>query len=73
MWMRLSLMKLMRLAAYKQTPLVVVMPENTQEVSNILKFCHEENIKVVPRGAGTGLSGGALPLQDACSIKSGEV
>ena len=41
------------LAAYTQTPLAVVMPENTQEVSNILKFCHAEDIKVVPRGAGT--------------------
>ena len=39
------------------------MPENTKEVSSILKFCYEENIKVVPRGAGTGLSGGALPLK----------
>ena len=36
-----------------------------EEVSSILKFCSDENIKVVPRGAGTGLSGGALPLQDA--------
>ena len=53
------------LAAYKQTPLAVVLPENTKEVSEILKFCNEENIKVIPRGAGTGLSGGALPLQDA--------
>ena len=44
------------LAAYKQTPLAVVLPENTKEVSEILKFCNEENIKVIPRGAGTGLS-----------------
>ena len=47
------------LTAYKQTPLAVVMPENTDEVSRILKFCSNENIKVIPRGAGTGLSGGA--------------
>ena len=53
------------LAVYKQTPLVVVLPENTDEVSKILKFCFKENIKVIPRGAGTGLSGGALPLQDS--------
>ena len=53
------------LAAYKQTPLAVVLPENTNEVSEILKYCYKENIKVIPRGAGTGLSGGALPLQDA--------
>jgi len=56
------------LAAYKQMPLGVILPKNTEEVSNILKFCYQENIKVVPRGAGTGLSGGALPLQDAILI-----
>jgi len=60
------------LAAYKQTPLAVVLPENTEEVSKILKFCNEENIKIVPRGAGTGLSGGALPLQDAIMIGLGK-
>ena len=60
------------LAAYKQTPLVVVLPENTEEVSKILKFCNQENIKVIPRGAGTGLSGGALPLQDAILIGLGK-
>ena len=52
------------LSAYKQKPMVVVLPENTTEVSNILKYCHENNIKIVPRGSGTGLSGGALPLAD---------
>ena len=53
------------LSAYKQKPLVVVFPENTKEVSNILSYCNEQRIKVVPRGAGTGLSGGALPLVDS--------
>ena len=48
------------------------MPENTKQVSEILKYCHEENIKVVPRGAGTGLSGGALPLQDAILLGLGK-
>jgi len=52
------------LSAYKQKPMLVVLPENTQEVSDILKYCNRNNIKVVPRGAGTGLSGGALPLKD---------
>ena len=52
------------LSAYKQKPLVVVFPENTKEVSKILAYCNKERIKVVPRGAGTGLSGGALPLED---------
>ena len=60
------------LAAYKQTPLAVVLPENTEEVSKILKFCNDENIKIIPRGAGTGLSGGALPLQDAIMLGLGK-
>ena len=60
------------LAAYTQTPLAVVLPENTNEVSEILKYCHKQNIKVIPRGAGTGLSGGALPLQDAVILGLGK-
>jgi len=60
------------LAAYKQTPLAVVLPEDTEEVSKILKFCNDENIKIIPRGAGTGLSGGALPLQDAIMLGLGK-
>ena len=52
------------LTAYRQMPLVVVLPETTRQVSEILKFAHENDIKVVPRGAGTSLSGGALPLAD---------
>ena len=42
------------LSAYKQKPLVVVFPENTEEVSKILAYCNAERIKVVPRGSGTG-------------------
>ncbi|MDC0876194.1 FAD-linked oxidase C-terminal domain-containing protein [Candidatus Pelagibacter sp.] len=60
------------LAVYTQTPLAVVLPENTSEVSEILKYCYTENIKVIPRGAGTGLSGGALPLQDAVLLGLGK-
>jgi len=52
------------LTAYRQLPMVVVLPETTEQVSRILAFCHREGIKVVPRGAGTSLSGGALPLAD---------
>lgn len=52
------------LTAYRQLPMVVVLPETTEQVSEVLKFCHDNGIKVVPRGAGTSLSGGALPLQD---------
>jgi glycolate oxidase len=52
------------LTAYRQLPMVVVLPETTVQVSEVLKYCHGEGIKVVPRGAGTSLSGGALPLGD---------
>ncbi|HMJ42987.1 MAG TPA: FAD-linked oxidase C-terminal domain-containing protein [Pseudolabrys sp.] len=52
------------LTAYRQMPMVVVLPETTKQVSEVLAFCHGEGIKVVPRGAGTSLSGGALPLED---------
>jgi glycolate oxidase len=52
------------LTAYRQLPMVVVLPETTQQVSQVLRYCHDEGIKVVPRGAGTSLSGGALPLAD---------
>ena len=44
--------------------MVVVLPETTEQVSRVLTYCHAEGIKVVPRGAGTSLSGGALPLAD---------
>src|SRR6266550_5391432 len=52
------------LTAYRQLPMVVVLPDTTAQVSRLLRFCHREGIKVVPRGAGTSLSGGALPLAD---------
>ena len=52
------------LTAYRQMPMVVVLPETTKQVSEVLAYCHAEGIKVVPRGAGTSLSGGALPLED---------
>jgi glycolate oxidase len=52
------------LSAYRQLPLLTVLPRTTAEVAAVLAFCHREGIKVVPRGAGTSLSGGALPLAD---------
>ena len=52
------------LTAYRQLPMVVVLPETTEQVAAILKYCHRHGVKIVPRGAGTSLSGGALPLQD---------
>jgi glycolate oxidase len=60
------------LAAYKQKPLLVVLPETVKQVSEILKYCNENKIKVVPRGAGTGLSGGALPLADCVLLSMGK-
>lgn len=53
------------LSAYRQMPFVVVLPETVEQVAAVLKYCHENEIRVVPRGAGTSLSGGALPLADA--------
>jgi glycolate oxidase len=64
------------LTAYRCLPLAVVLPESTEEVSAILAYCRDNHIKVVPRGAGTSLSGGALPLEDAivlCLSRMSEV
>src|SRR5271167_4758206 len=52
------------LTAYRQLPLVVVLPSRVEEVAAVLRYCKEMGVKVVPRGAGTSLSGGALPLAD---------
>jgi len=52
------------LTAYRQMPFVVVLPETVDQVSRVLKYCNDNEIRVVPRGAGTSLSGGALPLAD---------
>ena len=53
------------LAAFKQMPLAVALPQTENQVVGILKVCHELQIPVVPRGAGTGLSGGAMPLENS--------
>ncbi len=60
------------LSAYQQLPLLVVLPENTAQVAEILRSCSEMNVKVVPRGAGTSLSGGALPLEDGIVLAMGK-
>src|SRR6187401_147564 len=52
------------LTAYRQLPLAVVLPSTVAQVAAVLRYCHDEGIRVVPRGAGTSLSGGALPLAD---------
>ena len=56
------------LTAYRQPPMVVVLPETTAEIASVLKYCNDQRIKVVPRGAGTSLSGGALPLADGVML-----
>jgi glycolate oxidase len=52
------------LSAYRQLPLLVVLPRTVDEVQQVMRVCHERGVPVVARGAGTGLSGGALPLAD---------
>jgi glycolate oxidase len=52
------------LTAYRQLPMVVALPETEQQVQQILQLCSSMQVPIVPRGAGTGLSGGALPLGD---------
>jgi glycolate oxidase len=52
------------LTAYRQPPLVAVLPSTVEQVAGVLRYCRAQGIKVVPRGAGTSLSGGALPLAD---------
>jgi glycolate oxidase len=56
------------LPAYRQLPLVVVLPQTTEQVAAVMRFCHQNGVRVVPRGAGTSLSGGALPLADAVVV-----
>jgi FAD/FMN-containing dehydrogenase len=55
------------LSVYRQLPMVAVLPSTTDQVSRILRYCHENRVRVVPRGAGTSLSGGALPLADGAA------
>jgi glycolate oxidase len=60
------------LTAYRQVPMVVVLPDTTEQVAAVLRYCHQHGIKVVPRGAGTSLSGGALPLGDGVLLGMGK-
>ncbi|KMO12244.1 FAD-linked oxidase C-terminal domain-containing protein [Methylobacterium indicum] len=53
------------LTAYRKMPLAVVLPSTTAEVSAVMRYCHEQGVKVVPRGAGTSLAGGAIAQEDA--------
>ena len=56
------------LTAYRCAPLAVALPGSTEEVSAVLRICHEEGVPVVPRGAGTSLAGGALPTADSVML-----
>ena len=56
------------LTAYRRMPLAVVLPRTTEEVASVLRYCSRNSIKVVPRGAGTSLAGGALPGEDTVVV-----
>ena len=58
------------LAAYRQLPMVVVLPDTEAQVVEILKICHALHVPIVPRGAGTGLSGGAMPIADGVVLST---
>ena len=60
------------LTAYRTLPLLVVLPSTKQQVARVLRYCRDHKIKVVPRGAGTSLSGGALPLADGIILGMGK-
>ncbi|MCA1776502.1 MAG: FAD-binding protein, partial [Loktanella sp.] len=53
------------LSAYRCPPMLAVLPASTQEVSDIMRICHEMDVPVVPRGSGTSLAGGAMPTADS--------
>ena len=56
------------LPAFRQVPLAVVLPETTEQVAAVLAFLHRNGVRIVPRGAGTSLSGGALPMADSVVV-----
>ncbi len=60
------------LTAYRQPPMVAVLPDTTGQVVEVLRYCAANGVKVVPRGAGTSLSGGALPLADGVLLGMGK-
>ncbi len=60
------------LTAYRTLPMVVVLPETTAQVVEVLRYCSAAGVKVVPRGSGTSLSGGALPLADGVLLAMGK-
>ena len=56
------------LTAYRRLPMLVVLPRSTEDVSKALRYCSDNGLKVIPRGAGTSLCGGALPAEDAVVV-----
>ncbi len=61
------------LAAYSQSPLVVALPKTRQQLIDVVKYAHRRGIPVVPRGAGTSLSGGSLPREDGILLAMGRM
>ena len=54
--------------SYRRVPLAVALPETTQQVADVMRYCHRNGVPIVPRGAGTSLAGGAIPQEDAVVI-----
>jgi glycolate dehydrogenase FAD-linked subunit len=71
--LRLAAYETDALTAYRQKPLAVVLPQTTEEISALLRYAHREGLNVVARGAGTSLSGGAVPAADAIVIGLGKL
>lgn len=61
------------LAAYRQLPMAVVLPDNEAQVIAVLRTCRDLNVPIVPRGAGTGLSGGAMPIADGVVLSTAKL
>lgn len=61
------------LAAYRTLPLAVALPENEEQVQAVVKICNEFNVPVVPRGSGTGLSGGAMPIEKGIVLSTAKM
>ncbi|WP_132251923.1 FAD-linked oxidase C-terminal domain-containing protein [Methylobacterium segetis] len=61
------------LTAYRKMPLAVILPSTTEEVSAVMAYCHANGVRVVPRGAGTSLAGGAIAQEDAVILGVGKM
>src|SRR6516162_9439909 len=56
------------LTSYRRVPLAVALPRSTDEVAHVMRYCRDQKVNIVPRGAGTSLSGGAIPQEDAIVV-----